>query len=196
VQPGYQRCTRFPDAGTFDGFDQSPAGTQFAVEERLEGGAPGVSVYDVGERGQLTRRLHLPGLSRPAYLGDELVCAVDDAAGQGLVAIAKGALSGSGPAPAPRRLLTLPGPRFQPAVAVPRPAAPTLQGAVVTAAFHLACDKEKERRVRAVARRDFEQCQLEIEVAVGLDGKEVQRRCQINNAPSSLEQPISVPCPK
>lgn len=193
VSPGYRRCQRFPDAGTFDGFDQSAAGTQFAVEAKAPSGAAGIAVYDVGPAGQLTPRFHVPGLARPAYLGDNLVAVADDGAAQAVAVIDAAALRAA-TAPTPRRVFTLPGARFQPEVPTHRPAAPTLQGGRVAVTFQQACQKPEEKRVRAAARGDFEQCVLEIDVEVGLDGKDPKRRCQLNNSPSGLDQPIATPC--
>jgi hypothetical protein len=195
VAPSYRRCTRFPDAGTFDGFDQAPGGAQFAVES-----GQGLAIYDVSAAGELAQRLRLPGLSRPAYLGEGkgLVAAIEDEAGQGLALIDDAVLRSGQGAPTPRRIFQLAGPRFAPAVAMHRPAAPTFDVGKgrVRAAFRLACNKAEEGRVKAVARGDYEQCMMEVEVEVPLTGGEAraEMRCHLNNAPSPLDQPLSVPC--
>ncbi len=196
VTPSYRRCTRFSDAGTFDSFDQDPTGTQFAVEDRAARGS--LQVFDVGPDGKLLQRFRLPGLLRPAYLAQGLVATVEDGAGQGLVVIdnGHGALRGPVPAapPVPARIFNLTGDRFQPAAPTYRPAAPTLREGKVVVSFQQGCQKAEQRRVRSVARKDFEQCLLEVEVEVGLDGKGAKRRCSLNNAPSSLEEPLGTPC--
>ncbi|MCS6913605.1 MAG: hypothetical protein NZ890_10235 [Myxococcota bacterium] len=193
VAPNYRRCHRFPDAGTFDGFDQHPAGTQFAVEAIGSGGA-GVSVYDVSAEGVLTLRFHVVGLTRPVYLGGSLVAVEETADRQALVVIGPEALQGPG-SPTPRRIFSVGAAQFHPAVPTHRPAAPTLQDGRVTAVFHQACNRIEERRVRSVARGDFEQCVREMEVEVGLDASAPQTRCQLNNSPSGLDQPLRTSCP-
>ena len=132
VTPNYRRCVRFFDAGTFDGFDHDHARTQFAVEAALKvaaaepgpGSAPpggpgirvpaggdktpraqqltGLQIYAVSERGELTLRGQLPGLLRPAYLGDHLVAVCEPPA-----------------APAVSPLATPPGPPASPPGAQP-----------------------------------------------------------------------------
>jgi hypothetical protein len=118
VTPNYRRCVRFPEAGTFDGFDHDAARTQFAVEALL--GTPeagpaqavvagklarpqqltGLHIYAVSEHGKLLLRGQLPGLQRPAYLGDHLVAVAEPPPGSpppnGL-----GALPGSPPGSPP-----------------------------------------------------------------------------------------------
>lgn len=103
VTPNYRRCVRFPDAGTFDGFDHDSARTQFAVEAQLRSTAPeadqggaagapkparppqgsGLQVYAVSPRGELALRGQLAGLQRPAYLGDHLVAVAEPLPGGG-----------------------------------------------------------------------------------------------------------------
>lgn len=231
VTPNYRRCVRFPEAGTFDGFDHDPGRTQFAVEAALPTAPPtagtaapaaaakpgadkgprppaasGLLIYDVSPRGELTLRGQLPGLQRPAYLGDHLVAVSEPPPGSaadktpGLVAVdglARPAAPGTA-LPAPRRIFSFaPGTyqRLLPKVPLYRPAAPTLQDGRVRASFQQACRPDGEKRVRAEAKAGFVQCLLEVEVEVGLDGARPQQRCRLDNAQNNLEEPLTTPCP-
>jgi hypothetical protein len=49
--------------------------------------------------------------------------------------------------------------------------------------------------VRTAAGRHFVAGLYELEVEVALDGTHPERRCRIDNADNSLEEPLSVPCP-
>lgn len=197
VAQNYRQCARFPDAGTFDGFDQNQPGMQFAVENKgaPPHGDPALEIYDVSPQGKLALRARYPGLSRPAYLGRFLVATVADAGGQGIVVLDGEVLQHSLSAvPAPKRIFTLGGPRFVPRSPTVRPAAPTLHDGRVRVTFQQACEGAEERRVRAAARADFKQCIFEVEVDVGTDGKDPRRRCTLNNGPVTLEQPLPAPC--
>lgn len=245
VTPNYRRCVRFADAGTFDGFDHDAARTQFAVEAPVSaappsapagpaaiaaGGRPpagaakppasapltGLHIYAVSPRGELLPRGQLPGLQRPAYLGDHLVAVVEPPPGSpavgaggagssppGLVVldgIARlGADGGAAaPLPTPRRIFSFaPGTfsRLVPKVATYRPAAPTLQDGRVHVSFQQSCRPDGEKRVRAAAKGDFIQCLMEVEVEVGLDGTRPQQHCRLDNAQNNLDEPLPTPCP-
>lgn len=198
VHRSYRRCTRFADAGTFDGFDHDAAGAQFAVE--VAGAAPeaaGVQVYDVSAAGELKQRLTLAGVARPAYLGGAGLAGVwTEARSQSLVLLGPENLSGAAPAKVePRRLFTLPGAPFAPRSPSYRPAAPALHGARVAVTLQQACEPGEEQQVRARARKDFRQCVREVEVEVGLDGSAPRRRCLLNNAPVMLDEALTTSCP-
>jgi len=216
VTPSYRRCLRFPGAGTFDGFDQSRSGSHFAVEvdERsppLAGpqaaaasqAAPflGLRLYAVGERGALSVRGQWPGLSRPGFLGDHLVALLEEPATLAVVVI-EGAgrreASDATPLPAPRRIVNLAAsvaPRLSEKVPVHRPAAPTLSNGRVRVSFLRGCRPDWEKRVRAAAKSSYVQCVLELEVEAGLDGQKLERRCRLDNAGNSLEEPLPIACP-
>lgn len=230
VTPNYRRCVRFPDAGTFDGFDHDSVRTQFAVEAQLRNTAPeappgpagspkatarpapanGLAVYAVSPRGELTLRGQLPGLQRPAYLGEHLVAIAEPqpaggpaaaALPPGIVVLAgagkPGALPGAA-LPAPRRIFS-----FAPGAYLPlvpkgptyRPAAPTLHDGRVHASFHQGCRPDGDKRVRAAAKGSFIQCLMEVEVEVGLDGSRPQQHCRLDNVHNNLEEPLPTPCP-
>ncbi len=248
VMPNYRRCVRFPDAGTFDGFDHDHARTQFAVEAALKvaetgpspAGVPGprppasadktprpaaptgLQIYAVSEHGELTLRGQLPGLQRPAYLGDHLVAVSEPVAAPasppsggpagalaappdkspGLVVLDGIAKPGTGTAgnvlPVPRRLFSFaPGAfvRLTPKVPLYRPAAPTLQDGRVRASFQQSCRPDGEKRVRAAAKNNFVQCVMEVEVEVALDGSKPQQHCRLDNAQNNLDEPLPTPCP-
>lgn len=238
VTPNYRRCVRFPDAGTFDGFDHDSARTQFAVEAAIvKGPAPesgagsaaggpkgtrppqlsGLHVYAVAPRGELTLRGQLPGLQRPAYLGDHLVAVVEPLPGGGPAALAGtppgtlvpglvvldglaklGGEPGGAPLPAPRRIFGFAPGAFLPLlpkVAVYRPAAPTLQDGRVHASFQQACRPDGDKRVRAAAKGSYVQCVMEVDVEVGLDGSRPQQHCRLDNLQNNLEEPLPAPCP-
>lgn len=207
VAPSYRRCTRFPGAGTFDGFDHSPNGSHFAVEVES-----GLRVYAVLPRGELLLRGELPRLARPAYLGDNLV-AVDEqgTAGEppGLYSLPKLARReaqdaspiGSGQS-APVRIFSLgPASTPRPKAVVYRPAAPTLSDNKIRTSFQQGCRPDVEKRVQQAlpafvkAKRLPAQCVLEVEVTVGPDGGAATRRCRADSAPNALEEPLQVPCP-
>lgn len=232
VTPNYRRCVRFLDAGTFDGFDHDTARTQFAVEAPLRAAAAesapvgtatagkavrppalsGLQVYAVSPRGELLLRGQLPGLQRPAYLGDHLVAVIEPLPGSapagpggqlpGLVVldgIAKlGGEAGAVALPAPRRIFGFAPGAFLPLVpkgAVYRPAAPTLQDGRVHASFHQSCRPDGDKRVRLAAKGTYVQCVLEVDVEVGLDGSRPQQRCRLDNVQNNLEEPLPTPCP-
>ena len=251
VTPNYRRCVRFPDAGTFDGFDHDAARTQFAVEAPITaapasppppsppggpatvdaGGSPapggaktarapqllGLHLYAVSPRGELLPRGQLPGLQRPAYLGDHLVAVVEPPPASpsparpgapspppprlvvldGIARLTTDAGAGL-PLPTPRRIFSFaPGTfsRLIPKVATYRPAAPTLQDGRVHASFQQSCRPDGEKRVRAAAKGDFVQCIMEVEVEVGLDGTRPQQHCRLDNAQNNLDEPLPIPCP-
>jgi hypothetical protein len=213
VAPSYRRCIHFPDAGTFDGFDHDAQGTQFAVEAAVpKAGAPdtkvpGLRIYAVTPRGDLQLRGQLPGLLRPAYLAEGLIAVADalDATDKttvpSLVALdglAKRDLATDAPLPPLRRVWGFAPASFVRFVAkVPqvRPAAPTLSDGQLHATFQQACRADGEKRVRTAAKQDFVQCVLEVEVTVGLDGKNPHQTCRLDNVQNALDEPLTVPCP-
>lgn len=232
VTPNYRRCVRFPDAGTFDGFDHDAARTQFAVEAQLRSAAPeadqggaagapktarppqgsGLQVYTVSPRGELLLRGQLPGLQRPAYLGEHLVAVAEPLIGAGpaapsssppgivvLAGAAKlSAEPGTATLPAPRRIFSFAPGAFLPLApkgATYRPAAPTLQDGRVHASFQQGCRPDGDKRVRAAAKGSYVQCLMEVDVEVGLDGSRPQQHCRLDNAQNNLEEPLPTPCP-
>ena len=243
VTPNYRRCIRFPEAGTFDGFDHDSARTQFAVEALIQspptgpgpaggsagkppavdsklarpGQLTGLHIYAVSEHGKLQLRGQLPGLQRPAYLGDHLVAVAeppllsppgsppgnlpDKAPGlvvlDGIAKLSDGA-AGNFVLPTPRRIFSFaPGTFLRLITKLPlyRPAAPTLQDGRVRTSFQQSCRPDGEKRVRAAAKTSFVQCVMEVEVEVGLDGSRPQQRCRLDNLQNNLDEPIPTLCP-
>ena len=102
--------------------------------------------------------------------------------------------------PAPRRLLQVALPGLPPlpdklASAVHRPAAPTLSSDRVKVSFLRSCPPEMQKRVRTLVGRGYVGCLFELEVEVAMDGTRTERRCHIDNAENSLEEPLTVACP-
>lgn len=177
----------------------------------------GLHIYAVSPRGELLPRGQLPGLQRPAYLGDHLVAVVEPLprspapAGPGVPSVPPPGLvvldgiarltadaAAGTPLPTPRRIFSFaPGTfsRLIPKVATYRPAAPTLQDGRVHASFQESCRPDGEKRVRAAAKGDFIQCIMEVEVEVGLDGTRPQQHCRLDNAQNNLDEPLPIPCP-
>lgn len=216
VGPNYRRCLRFPGAGTFDGFDHARDGSHFAVEATdskplptpgAVAAVPALRLYAVleaspGQSGVAVRG-SFANLSRPAFLGDNLIAVSEDAAGVALWSIdglGRRSATDTSPLPAPRRLLQLALAGLPPLpeklqASVHRPAAPTLASDRVKASFLRSCPADLQKRVRALAGRHYVACLYELEVEVALDGTRAERRCRIDNADSPLEEPLSVPCP-
>ncbi|MBL9004442.1 MAG: hypothetical protein JNJ46_09360 [Myxococcales bacterium] len=234
VSPNYRRCLRFLGAGTFDGFDHAGDGSHFAVEineaqarslpmaaasagahagaatPSNPAGGPALRVHAVqeataGQNGVVVRG-QWPGLSRPAFLGDDLIAVSEEPASVALWSIdglGKRAAGDASVLPAPRRIhqVALPGlpPLGEKLLAsVHRPAAPTLSGERVKASFLRSCPPELAKRVKAQAGRGYVACLFELELEVGVHGSNpaADRRCHIDNADNPLEEPIRVPCPQ
>ena len=61
--------------------------------------------------------------------------------------------------------------------------------------FLRSCPPEMQKRVRTLVGRGYVGCLFELEVEVAMDGTRTERRCHIDNAENSLEEPLTVACP-
>jgi hypothetical protein len=197
VTPSYRHCLRFPSAGTFDGFDHSHNGTHFAIE--VEGGA--LRLYAVPAAGVVKARGQWPGLSRPAFLGDDLVALSEEPSALSISVIeglGRRDASDTSPLPTPKRIAHFGASQLPPLpdkVPIHRPGAPTLSNGRMHTSFLRGCRPEWEKRVRAAAHGSYVQCLLELEAEVGLHGEHLDWHCHLDNAENPLEEALTIQCP-
>ena len=208
VRPNYRSCQRFPEAGTFDGFDHSADGHHFAVEiipspeSPTQGvGFHGLDVFAVGAHGEITQRGRLSRLSRPAFLGEQLVAVKEDQAGVEVVGI-PGLLrrdpSDGAPLAEPKRLAYVALPSLPPIPASRphhRPGAPTLSDGKIHVLFQRSCTNEHQKRVRALAGKNYVLCVTDLAVEIPLQGAAPTRICHLDNLDNPLDEPVTIPCP-